>query len=140
TSGRHLVHERVACAYVEALVRKAKALVVGDPFDERVQVGPISNRRHAANVDRIFAETVAKGGSVLTAGSRNGLFFEPTVITGVTRGMAAFDEEIFGPVAPITTFRDDEQALALANATKYGLAAAVVSAEPAPPQRPPAPP
>jgi benzaldehyde dehydrogenase (NAD) len=135
TAGRHLVHERVACAYVEALVRKAKALVVGDPFDERVQVGPIINERQAANVDRIVAETVAKGGKVLTGGSRNGLFFEPTVITGVTRGMAAFDEEIFGPVAPITTFRDDEEALALANATKYGLAAAVVSADLARAQR-----
>ena len=129
TAGRHLVHERVACAYVEALVRRAKALVVGDPFDERVQVGPIVNERQAANVDRIVAETVAKGGKVLTGGSRNGLFFEPTVITGVTPGMAAFDEEIFGPVAPITTFRDDEEALALANTTKYGLAAAVVSAD-----------
>jgi benzaldehyde dehydrogenase (NAD) len=135
TAGRHLVHERVACAYVEALVRRAKALVVGDPFDERVHVGPIVNERQAANVDRIVAETVAKGGKVLTGGSRNGLFFEPTVITGVTPGMAAFDEEIFGPVAPITTFRDDEEALALANATKYGLAAAVVSADLARAQR-----
>src|ERR1700726_3971106 len=135
TAGRHLVHERVACAYVEARVRKAKALVVGDPFDGRVQVGPIVNERQAANVDRIVAETIAKGGKVLTGGSRNGLFFEPTVITGVTPGMAAFDEEIFGPVAPITTFRDDKEALALANATKYGLAAADVSADlaPAPP-------
>src|ERR1700736_2666257 len=115
TAGRHLVHERVSCAYVDALVRRAKALVVGDPFDERVQVGPIVNERQAANVDRIVAETVAKGGKVLTGGSPNGIFFEATVITGVTPGMAAFDEEIFGPVAPITTFRDDEEALALAN-------------------------
>jgi benzaldehyde dehydrogenase (NAD) len=69
-------------------VRRAKALVVGDPFDERVQVGPIVNERQAANVDRIVAETVAKGGKVLTGGSRNGLFFEPTVITGVTRAMS----------------------------------------------------
>src|ERR1700724_677838 len=135
TAGRHLVHERVACAYVDALVRRAKALVVGDPFDERVQVGPMGNERQAANVDRIVAETVAKGGKVLTGGSRNGLFFEPTVITGVTPGMAAFDETIFGPVAPITTFRDDEEALALANTTKYGLAAAVVSADLARAQR-----
>jgi acyl-CoA reductase-like NAD-dependent aldehyde dehydrogenase len=53
TAGRHLIHERVAGAYVEALVRKAESLVVGDPFDERVQVGPIVNERQAANVDRI---------------------------------------------------------------------------------------
>jgi benzaldehyde dehydrogenase (NAD) len=127
TAGRHIVHERVADAYVAALVRKAKALVVGNPIDEKVQIGPIANERQAANVARIVTETVAKGAKVVTGGSRNGLFFEPTVIIGVTPGMAAFDEEIFGPVAPITTFRNDEEAIALANATEYGLVAAVVS-------------
>jgi benzaldehyde dehydrogenase (NAD) len=135
TGGRHLVHERVADAYVEALVRKAKALVVGNPFDEKVQVGPIVNERQAANVDRIVTETVAKGAKVLTGGSRKGLFFEPTVLTGVKPGMAAFDEERFGPVAAITTFRNDEEAIALANATDYGLVAAVVSADLARAQR-----
>jgi benzaldehyde dehydrogenase (NAD) len=127
TGGRHIVHQRVADAYVKALVRKAKALVIGDPFDENVQVGPIVNERQAANVERIVTETVAKGAKVLTGGSRNGLFFEPTVITGVTPGMAAFDEERFGPIAVIATFRTDEEAIALANATDYGLVAAVVS-------------
>jgi benzaldehyde dehydrogenase (NAD) len=127
TAGRHIVHELVAEAYVEALVRKAKNLVVGNPIDEKVQIGPIANERQAANVERIVTDTVAKGAKVLTGGSRKGLFFEPTVITGVTPGMAAFDEEIFGPVAPITTFKTDEEAIALANATEYGLVAAVVS-------------
>jgi benzaldehyde dehydrogenase (NAD) len=129
TAGRHLIHERVAEAYVDALVRKAKALVVGNPLDENVQVGPIVNERQAANVERIVTETLAKGAKLRTGGARNGLFFEPTVITGVTPGMAAFDEEIFGPVAPITTFRTDEEAIGLANATEYGLTAAVVSAD-----------
>jgi len=127
TAGRHLVHERVADAYVDALVRKAKALVVGNPIDQKVQVGPIINERQAANVERIVAETAAKGAKILTGGSREGLFFEPTVITGVRPGMAAFDEERFGPVAVITTFRNDEEAIALANATEYGLVAAVLS-------------
>jgi benzaldehyde dehydrogenase (NAD) len=79
TAGRHLVHERIADAYTEALVSKAKALVIGNPVDERVQVGPIVNERQATNVDRILAETIAKGAKVRTGGSRNGLFFEPTV-------------------------------------------------------------
>jgi benzaldehyde dehydrogenase (NAD) len=129
TGGRHLVHERVADAYVRSLVRTAKALVVGDPFDEKVQVGPIINERQALNVERIVAETIAKGAKILTGGSRKGLFFEPTVITGVTPGMPAFDEERFGPIAVITTFRNDEEAIALANATDYGLVGAVVSAD-----------
>jgi benzaldehyde dehydrogenase (NAD) len=135
TGGRHIVHERIADAYVKALVRKAKALVVGDPFDEKVQVGPIVNERQAANVERIVTETVANGAKVLTGGSRNGLFFEPTVIIGVTPGMAGFDEERFGPIAVITTFRTDEEAIAIANATEYGLVAAVVSTDLARAQR-----
>jgi benzaldehyde dehydrogenase (NAD) len=135
TAGRHIVHESIADAYVEALVKKAKALVVGNPSDEKVQVGPIVNERQAANVERIITETIAKGAKLRTGGSRKGLFFEPTVISGVTPGMAAFDEEIFGPIAPITTFRNDEEAVALANATEYGLTAAVVSEDLARAQR-----
>jgi benzaldehyde dehydrogenase (NAD) len=129
TTGRHIVHERIAEAYVEALVEHAEAIVVGNPFEEKVQVGPIVNERQAANVERILTETIAKGAKLRTGGSRKGLFFEPTVITQVKPGMAAFDEEIFGPIAPITTFRDDAEAVALANATEYGLTAAVVSAD-----------
>jgi benzaldehyde dehydrogenase (NAD) len=135
TAGRHIVHERIADAYVDALVRRAKALVVGNPLDERVQVGPIVSERQAANVERIVTETIAKGAKLRTGGSRKGIFFEPTVISGVTPGMAAFDEEIFGPIAPVTTFRNDEEAVALANATEYGLTAAVVSADLARAQR-----
>jgi benzaldehyde dehydrogenase (NAD) len=135
TTGRHLVHEDIAEAYVEALVKKAKALVVGNPLDAKVQVGPIINERQAANAERIVSQTVAEGAKLLTGGSRNGLFFEPTVITGVTAGMTAFAEEIFGPVAAITTFRTDEEAIALANATEYGLSAAVVSPDLARAQR-----
>jgi benzaldehyde dehydrogenase (NAD) len=135
TAGRHIVHESIADAYVEALVKKAKALIVGNPLDEKVQVGPIVSERQAANVERIVTETIAKGAKLRTGGSRKGLFFEPTVISGVTPGMAAFDEEIFGPIAPITTFRNDEEAVALANATEYGLTAAVVSEDLARAQR-----
>ena len=72
---------------------------------------------------------------MLAGGFRNGLFFAPTVIAGVTPGMAAFDEEIFGPIAPITTFRTDDEAIELANATAYGLSAAVVSKDLARAQR-----
>jgi benzaldehyde dehydrogenase (NAD) len=135
TTGRHLVHESIADAYVEALARKARALVVGNPLDEKVQVGPIINERQAANAERIVSQTLAKGATLLAGGSRDGLFFEPTVLAGVTAGMAAFDEEIFGPVAAVTTFRTDDEAIALANATEYGLSAAVVSANLARAQR-----
>jgi benzaldehyde dehydrogenase (NAD) len=129
TAGRHLVHDRIADRYVEALVRHARALRVGNPFTSEVHLGPIVNERQAANVDRVIAATTARGARLLAGGSRQGLFFQPTVLTGVLPGMPAFDEEIFGPVAPITTFRDDEEAVRLANQTEYGLAASILSAD-----------
>ncbi|MCU1646109.1 MAG: benzaldehyde dehydrogenase [Nocardia sp.] len=129
TAGRHLVHERVADAYLDILVRKTKALTVGNPLTDDVDLGPIVNERQAAHAEKIVTDSAAAGARVLAGGSRAGLFFEPTVLAGVTPGMAAFDEEIFGPIAPITTFRDDEEAIALANRTNYGLVAAVVSAD-----------
>ncbi|MFE4373411.1 benzaldehyde dehydrogenase [Streptomyces sp. NPDC056835] len=129
TAGRHLVHERIADAYTEALVRKAKALVIGDPMTEGVTVGPIVSERQAARVEQIVGDTLSRGARVLVGGSREGLFFEPTVLTDVVPGMPAFDEEIFGPVAAITTFSTDDEAIALANRTDYGLVAAVVSAD-----------
>ena len=135
TSGRHLVDEKIADAYVAALVRKARAAKVGDPSAAGVLVGPIINERQAANVDRIVAQTLLQGGQLQTGGLRNGLFFDPTVITGVKPGMPAFDEEIFGPVAAITTFRTEEEAIELANNTEYGLAAAVIGRDLARAQR-----
>ncbi|MFJ9031041.1 benzaldehyde dehydrogenase [Streptomyces sp. NPDC102274] len=127
TSGRHLVHESIAEAYTEALVRKARTLVIGDPLTEGVTLGPIVNERQAARAEQIVSDSIAQGARALTGASRDGLFYEPTVLTGVTPGMPVFDDEIFGPVAPITTFSTDEEAVALANGTSYGLSAAVVS-------------
>jgi benzaldehyde dehydrogenase (NAD) len=127
TTGRHLVHEDVAEAYVDSLVSRTRKLAIGDPSTADVQVGPIVNERQAANVERIVTESVKLGAKLLVGGTRDGLFFAPTVLTGVTPGMPAFDEEIFGPVAAVTTFSDDDEAVALANHTSYGLAAAVAS-------------
>jgi benzaldehyde dehydrogenase (NAD) len=78
---------------------------------------------------------VKQGATVLVGGQRDGLYYKPTVMTGVKPGMPAFDEEIFGPVAPITTFGTDGEAIALANQTSYGLVAAVVGPDLARAQR-----
>ncbi len=78
-------------------------------------------------MQRIVDETVAQGARLLTGGTHDALFYRPTVLAGVDASMAAFKEEIFGPVAPVIAFDDDEEAVALANATEYGLAAAVQS-------------
>ena len=127
TAGRHLVHESVAEGYTRRLVERAEKIVVGDPFRGEVHLGPIINERQAANVDRIIADSVAQGAKLVTGGTRDGLFYRPTVLTDVRVGMPLFEEEIFGPVAPITTFRSDEEAIELANRTAYGLVGAVIS-------------
>jgi benzaldehyde dehydrogenase (NAD) len=127
---RHLVHESIADAYTEALVARAGHLPVGNPATEEVALGPIINERQLARVRRIVDESVEQGAKVLAGGTNDGLFFAPTVLGGVTPEMPAFTEEIFGPVAPVTTFRDDTEAVELANATAYGLTAAVQSGSP----------
>jgi benzaldehyde dehydrogenase (NAD) len=129
TAGRHLIHERIAEAYIEALVRHGRALKVGNPFTSEVHLGPLINERQAANVDRVIAATTTKGAKLKLGGTREGVFFQPTVLTQVTPGMAAFDEEIFGPVAPVTTFASDDEAVNLSNQTDYGLAASILSAD-----------
>ena len=129
TSGRHLVHEAIADRYAELLVARAKALKIGDPFRNEVHLGPIINERQAVNVDRVIAESCAQGARLLTGGKRNGLLYEPTVLIGIRPGMPAFEEEIFGPVAPITTFKTDEEAVRLGNQTDYGLVAGVLAGD-----------
>jgi benzaldehyde dehydrogenase (NAD) len=128
TAGRHLVHERIAEDYLKALAQHSQALKVGNPSTAEVHLGPLINERQALNVDRVITETLAQGARLVAGGTRQGLFFTPTVLAGVAPGMAAFDEEIFGPVAPVTTFCDDAEAVSLANHTEYGLAASILSA------------
>jgi benzaldehyde dehydrogenase (NAD) len=135
STGRHLVHEKIVDRYIESLAARAKNLVVGDPYIGDVHLGPIVNERQAAGVDRIIKTSLAKGAKLIAGGSRDGLFYQPTVISNVMPGMALFDDEIFGPVAAITTFSDDEQAIALANQTDYGLSAAIVTPDLARAQR-----
>jgi benzaldehyde dehydrogenase (NAD) len=127
-SSRHLVHESIAEAYAKALTAHAEGLVVGDPAEHEVHLGPIINDKQVARVDRIVHDTVAQGATLRTGGTHERTFYRPTVLTNVMPGMPAFDEEIFGPVAPITTFATDDEAGALANPTDYGLSASVHSA------------
>jgi benzaldehyde dehydrogenase (NAD) len=124
-AGRHLVHRRVADAYIAALTEKAKRLRTGDPYREDVQLGPIVNEKQIARVDDIVQRSIAAGAVVNEGAQHEGLFYRPTVLTAVTPDMPAFTDEIFGPVAPITVFDTDDEAVALANASSYGLVASI---------------
>jgi benzaldehyde dehydrogenase (NAD) len=126
-AGRHIVHESVAGAYVEALRSKAEGLRMGDPYREDVQLGPIVNEKQVRRVADIVDRSVAGGARLVIGGGHEGLFYEPTVLADVTQDLPAWTDEIFGPVAPVTTFRTDEEAIALANSSEYGLVGAVYS-------------
>jgi benzaldehyde dehydrogenase (NAD) len=126
-TSRHIVHEKIAEAYIEALSERAARLPVGDPERDEVALGPMINEKQMQRVTRIVGETVEQGARLVTGGTPEGPFYPATVLADVVPSMPAFSEEIFGPVAPVITFGDDEQAIALANGTDYGLSAAIHS-------------
>jgi len=127
TAGRLLVQRGVHDAVVERLATKAAHLPVGDPTRGDVALGPLISRGQLERVHDIVSDTVAAGARLVAGGSHDGLFYAPTVLTGVTPGMRAFEEEIFGPVAAITVFDDLDQAAALANHGPYGLSAGIIT-------------
>jgi benzaldehyde dehydrogenase (NAD) len=126
-TGRHIVHRSVAGDYLDALVEKAKRLRLGDPFREDVDLGPIVNEKQLARVDGIVQRSVEGGARLVVGGTHEGLFYRPTVLADVNRELPAWTDEIFGPVAPVVIFDTDEEALALANDSEYGLTGAVYS-------------
>jgi benzaldehyde dehydrogenase (NAD) len=126
-TGRILASARIADELVERLKVKAATLRVGDPAREQVALGPVINERQVRAIDAIVRDSVDAGAILHAGGRHEGLFYRPTVLGNVRPGMRVFDEEVFGPVASVTTFGSDEEAAALANQTDYGLAAAVMS-------------
>lgn len=126
-TGRILASARIADALIDRLKAKASRLKVGDPAREQVALGPVINERQLKSIDDIVRGSVEAGATLHAGGSHDRLFYRPTVLGGVRPGMRVFDEEVFGPVASVTTFETDDEAVELANRTDYGLAAAVMS-------------
>ena len=126
---RHLVPAGMAEEYVAALARKADALRAGDPYRGPVELGPIINAAQRDRIDAAVRGALADGARLVAGGRHEGLFYRPTVLAGVTAAMAIFRTETFGPVATVTTYESEDEAVALANATEYGLVAAVYTDE-----------
>ena len=125
-ANRFLVHESVAAEFSSRLTDRMAALKVGRGTDQGVDVGPLIDGTQRDKVAELVQDAVDHGGTVLTGGSAvkgAGYFYEPTVLSGVSTDARVFGEEIFGPVAPITTFDTDDEAVRLANDTEYGLVA-----------------
>jgi succinate-semialdehyde dehydrogenase / glutarate-semialdehyde dehydrogenase len=125
-ANRFIVHESVADEFGRRLADRMAALTIGDGIDDGVQVGPLVDGAAVKKVSELVADAVDAGARVLT-GNRTmdgpGHFYAPTVLHQVPREARMFREEIFGPVAPITTFATDDEAIELANATEFGLVA-----------------
>ncbi len=129
-TGRVLAHESVADELAERIAGHARNHILGDPLHQGVTMGPLNNPKVAAKVREHVDEAVAAGANVVTGGKPrpdlgSELFFEPTVLTGVTREMRINREETFGPVTPILSFRDDDEAMSLALDSEYGLSVGV---------------
>jgi succinate-semialdehyde dehydrogenase/glutarate-semialdehyde dehydrogenase len=125
-TNRFLVQEGVVGEFARKLAVAVAGLKVGSGFEEGVTQGPLIDGAGLAKVEELLADAVAQGAQVLCGGKRHvrgGTFFEPTVLTGATPAMRLAREEIFGPVAPIFSFRDEAEAVRLANDTEFGLAA-----------------
>ncbi|MDO5631823.1 MAG: benzaldehyde dehydrogenase [Paracoccus sp. (in: a-proteobacteria)] len=126
-AGRILVQANIADEFSRRLADHARAMPVGDPASGQVALGPMINR-HQADLAGGVVDAALKAGATLAAGGQaEGLFFPPTVLTGVTPENPAFHEEIFAPVAVVTTFETDQDAVDLANQGDYGLSAAIMS-------------
>ncbi|HEY3613062.1 MAG TPA: aldehyde dehydrogenase family protein [Gaiellales bacterium] len=122
---RVLVHADVHDRFVELLIERTKALRIGDPLDEATDMGPMCNEVTLARTKRHIEDAVEQGAAVVHGGAADGMYHEPTILTGVTSAMAIAREETFGPVAPIIRFDTLDEAIAIGNETEFGLTAAV---------------
>ncbi len=131
-ASRHLVQASIYDEFVARLKAKAETIRIGDPFDDATQLGPVISARQR---DRVLsycdigrdqgARLLTGGRAAKIQGHENGFFVEPTVFADVTSGMRIFQEEVFGPFTSVTPFKDEEEALRLANDSPFGLAAAI---------------
>ncbi|MFE5776480.1 aldehyde dehydrogenase family protein [Brachybacterium sp. NPDC056505] len=129
---RLIVEESIAERFVDELVRRAEQIRLGGPFDEQAESGPLISKAHREKVDAYVRAGEAEGARVRTGGAfaigeglDEGFYYQPTVIDQVRRGMSVVRDEAFGPTVTVETFTSEDEAIAIANDTFYGLAGAV---------------
>lgn len=129
TIGRHLVHESLYEQYVDKLAAKADSMVVGDPTGQ-VHLGPVIDAGQRDKIMGLIERSVEMGAQLRAGGTADGLFVRPTVLAGPPLDAPAYCEEVFGPVASVVSFSDDDEAVKLASASDYGLSLGIVTAQP----------
>ena len=127
TTGRHLVHRAIYDEFVDKLAARAAKLPVGDPFRDEVALGPIIDEGQRDKIHHLVEASRAGGGRVVAGGEYDRLFYRATVLADMAIDAPAFAEEVFGPVAPVTPFSSEEEALSIARHTPYGLSLGIVT-------------
>ena len=129
-SKRFIVLEEVADEFLEKFTKKMEALQLGDPMDSKTQLGPLSSQEALDNLLEQVNTTIKQGATVVTGGKQanlKGAFMQPTILTDLKPNMLAYQEELFGPVASFYTVKDENEAIELANATRFGLGSSIFS-------------
>ena len=125
-----VVHEKIFDAFLKRFVERASKLTMGDPTKDKGNIiGPLISDKQAAKVKAQLDDAVAKGARVVLGGRIDSRYVEPTILTGVTPAMKLYSEETFGPVVPVIPFSTDEEAIAIANDTEYGLSSGVMTGD-----------
>ena len=122
---RVFVHEKMHDKLVRAMVSKARKFKLGNPLDEKTDMGPLISAKQCERVERYVAGAVRQGARIAVGGKRKGAFFEPTILTHVRQDMQVCREEIFGPVICVLSYKTVAEAIEKANAVEYGLASSV---------------
>jgi succinate-semialdehyde dehydrogenase / glutarate-semialdehyde dehydrogenase len=131
---RFIVHEKIAEQFEKEFVRRMQSLKLGDPFDAKTEVGPLANSDAVKDLDTDVQKTVQAGARLLTGGKPvvgPGYFYEPTVLTNIPKESPAYREEFFGPVASIFRVKSVDEAIAIANDSRFGLGASAWTNDPA---------
>jgi succinate-semialdehyde dehydrogenase/glutarate-semialdehyde dehydrogenase len=130
---RFIVHEQIADRFEREFVKKMEALKVGDPMDQSTELGPLATPSGVSDIERDVEKSVAAGAKILTGGKRlprPGNFYAPTVLTNIPKTAPAYREELFGPVACLFRAKNAEEAIQIANDTRFGLGASAWTNDP----------
>lgn len=122
---RFILDRKISDKFISLFLEGIKKLKTGDPAESDTDIGPLANIQQAEKVEEQVRRSVATGARVIAGGSRDKAFYQPAVVADVRPGMPLFDEEVFGPVAPVTVAGNTDEAIMLANHTKYGLGASL---------------
>lgn len=128
---RALIHHTLFENIVTQLTERINRITIGDPEDKKTELGPLVSKHQLTILEEQVQDALNKGAKLITGGRYQqkvaGYYFMPTILTNINRDMRVWQEEVFGPVLPIISFKDDEEAIALANDTQYGLGAVIIS-------------